>query len=400
MGEIWIVKYAPRKSSEIVGQDAAMRQLRDFIGGRSTRKAIILHGPYGCGKTAAAYTVADESGYEVVEMNASDFRSKARINEVVGNAMQQQSLFHKGKIILIDEIDGLSGTKDRGGVQAITALVKESTFPVVLVANNPFDSKFSSLRRLASLASFDPIDYNVIYGVLEKICKDEKIIFDEMLLKSLARRAGGDMRAAINDLQTVAGAGRKLDKEAMSVLSGRNQGESMPSALIKVFKTTDAAIALAAFNEVREDIDKQFLWIAENLPKEYSNPEDLAAAYDVLSRADVFKGRIRRQQHWRFLAYISQLLTAGVALSKKEKYKKPPNYTATSRLLEMYKAKMKYMRRKSIAEKLASHTHTSSRAALQHTLPYLQHVFRHDGDMASGIAQQLELDEEEIDWLE
>ena len=109
----------------------------------------------------------------------------------------------------------------------------------------------------------------------------------------------------------------------------------MKDALLKVFKTTDPFVALSAFDNVNEDFDKRFLWIDENLPREYKDPKSLARAYDALSKADVFRGRIRRWQHWRFLVYIRAYLTAGVAVSKDEKYKKMVQYARSTRPLKI-----------------------------------------------------------------
>jgi replication factor C large subunit len=160
----------------------------------------------------------------------------------------------------------------------------------------------------------------------------------------------------------------------------------------------DPFVALSAFNDVQEDIGQQFLWIDENLPKEYSG-KDLARAYDVISKADVFYGRIRRWQYWRFLVYVNALLTAGVALSKQDRKKEFVQYVRTQRLLTLWKAKMKYQKRNAIAEKLASVMHTSKRQVVKDVLPYMQEIFRKHSPMAKGIAAEAELDPDEVSWL-
>ena len=173
----------------------------------------------------------------------------------------------------------------------------------------------------------------------------------------------------------------------------------MINALMRILKTTDANIALGALDDVDEETDDVFLWIDENLPKEYTLQEDLARAYDNMSMADVFRGRIRRRQHWRFLVYINSLLTAGVALSKKEKYHGFSKYTRTTRILNMWQFNQKNARRKSIAGKLANKTHTSAKRVVKDTLPYLRHIFKHNKEEAEKISRYLELDEEEIAYL-
>ena len=91
-----------------------VRSIKNYVLGKN-KKPLLVHGPPGTGKTASVYAIANELGYEVVEANASDFRDKNSINSVVGSALNQVSLFKKGKIILIDELEGFSGNADRGG---------------------------------------------------------------------------------------------------------------------------------------------------------------------------------------------------------------------------------------------------------------------------------------------
>ena len=393
-------KYKPKSIKEIEGQDLQIERLKDFIinHSRQKKKAALIYGPSGVGKTSSAYALANDLNYEVCETNASEFRNSEQINQKVGNAIKQQSLFAKGKIILVDEIDGLSGHEDRGGVQAITKLIEDSTYPIILTATNPFDNKFSSLRSKSSLIEFKPLDYMSIFKISKKICGHEKIKFEEEVLKALSRRAGGDARAAINDLQALTQEKKELTKESLEELSDRNKTDNIMIALNKIFKTTDLKIAVSAFDNVEEDLDQQLLWIDENLPKEYTKPEELAKAYEMLSKADVFNRRIRRWQHYRFLVYINTLITAGIAAAKKEKYKELVQYKPTGRILKLWWAKQKAMKKKAIAEKIASKTHSSKKEILKSTMPYLSIMFRNK-DMKNNIIKELELNEEEVEWM-
>lgn len=401
ISEPWTKKYEPKTVKDVTGQDKALNELKVFVNNFKSQKkrAALLYGPPGSGKTCSVYALANDLSLEIVEINASDVRNKAHINSIVGAATKQMSLFAKGKLILVDEVDGLSGTKDRGGLQALLKLISQTSFPVVLTITNPWDFKFNSLRNKTAMIQFHALNYLSVHNVLKRICKQEKIGFDDTTLKNLARRAGGDTRAAINDLYTISQETKKLTKESLDVLGERNRTETMISALVKVFKTTDPNIAITAFDNVEEDFDKIFLWIDENLPKEYTKPQDLWNAYNVISKADVFNRRIKRRQHWRFLVYINALLSAGIATAKKEKYNEFVAYKPTTRLLKLWHTKMRYQKRKAIAQKIAEHTHSSTKQVIQNTMPYLQVIFKNNKTMAADIAEELELEKEEIDWL-
>jgi len=391
----WIKKYLPESPDEIVGQDT--KALVDFINGKAKKKALLLHGPPGTGKTSSVYAIAKNTNLEVIEVNASDFRNKDKINSIVGTASKQMSLFAKGKVILVDEIDGLSGTKDRGGLLALVRIIENTSHPMILTAMDPYDNKYSKLRSRCEMVEFGPLQYTEIFERLKLICRQENIHFDEMALKSLSRRAGGDMRAAINDLQSISAVKGSFNREDLENLTDRKQTESVVEALVKIFKTTDTGVALSALNNVNEDYNQLMLWLDENLPKEYKKPKDLARAYDKLSKADVFSRRIRRWQHWRFMVYISALQSAGVAVSKDEKYKEFTKYGPTRRLLKIWMANQKYAKRKAIAQKIAEKTHTSAKNALKNTVPYLQQIFKKK--KGSEIAEFLELNDDEIAWL-
>ena len=209
---------------------------------------------------------------------------------------------------------------------------------------------------------------------------------------------GGDLRAGINDLQQLSINSGKLTKEELETLSYREKQDTIINAITKIFKTTDPKIALNAFDRVDEDLDQQLLWLDKNLPEEYTNPADLARAYDCLSKADIFSRRIRRWQHWRFLVYINALITASVAVSKDKKYEKYVEYKPTGRLLKIYWANIKNMKRKAIALKIAQETHSSQREVLKN-IDYYRIIFQKDKEMSNSIASELDLSKEEIEYL-
>jgi len=394
----WTRKYIPKTLKDIEGQHAAVSALKQFVENfkKQKKRAILLHGAPGCGKTSCVYALANDLNLEMLEINASDFRNAEQIDRVLGHSSSQRSLFFKEKLLLVDELDGIAGREDRGGLIALQKILETTSYPIVITANDPYDKKFASLRKKAEMVEFHSLQYITVFNVLKKICDTEKVSYDELTLKGLARRNSGDLRGAITDLQLLSTTG-KITKESLEELGGRRQLESMMQALVKVFKTTDCRVALGAFENVDEDMDKIFLWIDENLPKEYTKPKDLARAYDILSRADIMYGRIRRWQHWRYLSYVSELLTAGIALSKEERYDKFVQYSPTKRILKLWMAKQKNMKKKAIANKIALKTHSSSKDAVKQ-MDYYKAMFKNK-EMGMRLADEFELDKDEVEWL-
>jgi replication factor C large subunit len=357
--------------------------LKQFVTKKPKAKIALLYGPAGCGKTCLVQALASDLNAELLEVNASDVRNEENINLILGNALKQQSLFAKTKIILFDEIDGLSGTDDRGGLAVAIALAKQTTFPVIMAANDPWDQKFSALRKDSVMIQARSLAYTSIVPVLKKIAIAEKLDYSEEALKTLARRTGGDMRAAIIDLQTL---GSRVTEELANTLSERNPTENIFNAIRVVLKTKDPRTARQALDGVHEDLDEIMLWMDENLAKEYKKPEDLENAYRMFSQADVFRGRIRRWQHWRFLVYCYDLIGPGISLAKTEKYEGFTQLTPTQRLFAVWRSKS--AKRDSIVAKLGSIGHTSKKQA-RTELRILKPVLK-NADW---------LDEEEKEWL-
>ena len=110
-------------------------------------------------------------------------------------------------------------------------------------------------------------------------------------------------------------------------------------------------------------------------------------------------GRIRRWQHWRFLVYVSDLLTAGVASAKDTKYPGMQTYQRSSRLLKIWQANMRNAKRNAIAEKLAEATHSSKRRVIQDSMPFIRAWCAADPQGAAALCDALELDDDHLAWL-
>lgn len=382
----WTKKYQPFTTNDIVGQGTSILKLREAI---RLKRHCIIHGPTGTGKTSAAQSMAKELNLEIFEINSSDARNKENLENTLGNCINQQSLFSKGKIILVDDIDALSGNKDRGGLLTIERMLDSSRFPMIITCIDIWDDKFSKLRRKCVLIEFQPIKKESMLPYLQEICDKENIAYTEKDLSEIIKISKGDLRAAINDLQTFSMTKiLNIDDK-----SEREKSEGLLICLRKILKGKKWEDTLNIFDKADEDLDECLLWLDENLPKEYDF-EDLKQAYEMLSRADVFKGRIRRWQYWRFLVYINMLVTSGVAISKKEANINTIEYTRTTRLLKLWQANIRNAKRNSISDKIASITHTSKKRAIKDTFPYLKNILN-----SQNIITELNLDEEEIAWL-
>ena len=386
----WTEKYRASCFADFKGQEFAIDKLKVFVRAFPRKKALVLHGPPGTGKTSLAYALAAELNAEIIELNASDLRNREQISKIVRTAAQQMPLFKKNKIILIDEVDGIS-YKDAGGLSELLAIIEKTSFPVIITANDIWDKKFNLLRQQAELVPLKEVEYKCVSEVLCKICEKEKLQISKDVLTSISIKARGYIRAAINDLQDLS----KLPEPILvKEIGERNKEISIFSAMQHIFKNAQLDTKMFdVFDEVSLSIDEVFLWMDENIPLEYKG-EELAKAYDALSRADVFKGRIYRQQHWRFLVYEYFFLGAGVAAAKKYNRSGFTAYKKPSRVLKIWLKNQRDEKKKTICQKYARLCHISVRKALREFL-LVRLILKNP-----TIQEQLKLSEEEIFYLQ
>ncbi len=385
----WTEKYRPKFYGEVRGQNLAVEKIREFAKHKGgLKKAILLYGPPGTGKTTLAYVAANEINAEIFELNASDLRNKDKLNEILKPAIEQKSLTKSNKIILIDEVDGISAV-DRGGLNQLISLIDSTKYPIIITANDIWNKKFSSLRKKCELIQLKEIDYKTIKDTLILILRKEKNFVENDILTNISVKAKGDLRAAINDLQIIAGM-----EGSEGILDERNKETDIFSALRLIFKGKPTNDTLKIFDSVNMNTDEIILWIEENIPNEYEG-EALAKAYDLLSKVDIFKGRIYKQQYWRFLLYERIFLSYGISSSKKEvknlgftSYKKP------DRILKIWLNNQRTAKKKTIAKKYAQYVHVGEKRALKE-FPLIKSIIISN----PLIQKELKLTEEEINYL-
>jgi replication factor C large subunit len=132
---------------------------------------------------------------------------------------------------------------------------------------------------------------------------------------------------------------------------------------------------------VDKDLDEIFWWIEENVPREYERPEEIAQAFDALSRADLFRQRVRLRQNWRLRKYMIDLMTGGVSLAKKGVYSKFVKYAYPSKLIVLGRSKLERRVERERLLQLSRLLHCSTKKIRSEFLPFLGFLrdFVHEG---------------------
>jgi replication factor C large subunit len=400
----WTKKHKPQTLSNVIGNKNAKQNfltwLKSWNKGIPKKRAALLYGPPGVGKTVTVEVLAKELEMELVEKNASDYRTTDAIKRFAGLASQYQTLFGGNRLILLDEVDGISGREDRGGLRALTEILKTTRSPVALTANDAYNPRFKTIRKYCLLIEFKKPTLREITGHLKRICIKEGIKADEEALKFVIERSGRDVRSAVNDLQVLAQGKKRLISDDVVWYSGRDRKEVIFDVLKTILYSRDSLKAKKAVSAANVDLDMLFNWIYENTPYHITDPHDLTKAMDSLALADIYRKRIWDTQNWSLLRYVIDFMTSGVAVARER--------TKSSGWIPFrFPEKIRYLSRTrkeralqtAIGMKVRRRCHMSATRSVKEVQPYLKIIFENNTEMAAGLSKWLDLEEEMIEYL-
>ena len=398
---LWVEKYRPKKIEDIVGNEEAKATFIEWLKSkRKTKKAVLLYGSPGVGKTALVNAAAKEFGFTIIEMNASDTRSEKAVNEIAKPATSYLALDtftaeSKGNLLFLDEVDGIAGNEDRGGVSAIIDIVEKSRVPVIMAANDPEVDKLRPLKKVCLLIRFHQIRLPLIITLLQKICLLEHVKADFEALEHIAQNSKGDVRSAINDLQSLGEENHVLTLQDTMALAPRNKDIRMDETLRGFFsaKSVDEASSLLFRSSV--DYDEFIMSVSDNLPRRYTNPDELAVAYDYVSQADLFRGRIGTE-YWHLLKYFFNDLSKAAAVAP-ESYKPFEFISPPIRIISLFWTKGKRTMLNGICGKIGAQCHVSISKAKHEFVPFIKIMLQKQ--KSSALISWLELTPEEVDFL-
>lgn len=346
-------KYQPQRIDQMPANRRQAEEIKRWM--KSAKGALVVWGPVGSGKSLSVRLAAKELGYELVESNASGMRDKESLKALFASA-GQASIFAKKKIILIEDIELIESKS------TLANALRDSGAQIILITENPYET-MPTLIKMCSSVKFGKIGRDALASFLTDVCKKEGLAADTQRISEIseiATRCEGDMRAALIDLESD---------------SGAREGKSNIHDILRSIFRNDGKARIS-------DIDQHTLlmWLAENAPSEFKTNDELADAYDKLSKADIFLSRIVRRQSWGLQKYSYSMLT-GVSLSRRVKKLLPPSYRPP-----------KFVKRNGATlGKISKSLHVSRRAVAEY-IPIMRNL--EDDDL-----QKLGMDDSDIEFI-
>ncbi|MCZ7398370.1 MAG: replication factor C large subunit [Candidatus Methanoperedens sp.] len=398
----WTEKYRPQTLSEVVGHNKALLELKKWaeawMHGTPEERAVVLYGRAGIGKTTAAHALAHDMGWEVIEMNASDQRTADIIEKVAGSASRMSTLdgSNMKRLIIMDEADNIHGTADRGGEKAIVEVIKKTSQPIILIANELYEMS-AGLRSACKPIQFNSVMLRSMIPALKRIAEVEGVKCGLGVIEKIAENANGDLRSAINDLQAIAQG--KTTLEINEIITGeRDSKENIFKVLAKIFKGTNIREAHDATFHLDENPEDLIQWVDENLPVEYTGANDLEEGYRYLGKASVFLGRVKRRQNYNMWRYAGVLMTAGIVVARSHRYTGFVKYQPPSLWRKLGQTKGMRIVRDSTAKKIGTYCHVSMSYTRSQLFPFFRMMIQNE-ESAPLAAALLALEPEEIAFL-
>jgi replication factor C large subunit len=378
---MWSEKYRPQSISVMLGNEEARVSLVEWFGKwKKGTKPLLLVGPPGIGKTTIAQLAAKQFGYDLITLNASDVRNKANIENILSPVLGNISVLGT-PMIFVDEVDGIHGRSDFGGVEALINILKEPTVPIILAANSETSNKMKTIKKVVKSLKFRPIPPRLLRVYLENILQKEGAKLSLGTITKIIANSRGDIRSMLNSMQ--------------ALVTGFNPPTEKEFEELDIEQGVNAFFKANSIQEARNVIYSLQIDPREKINAFYSSiitsnllAEEMIRMLQIISEADLLYGRIIKTQDWRLLRYLDEIL---LKLYKPDLQVRYSQYNLSWALLNRLRWDGKNI--KAITQTLARTMHVSKSVFATFYFPYLLFLIKNK-------KIELEIDEDINEVLE
>ena len=373
---MWSEVHRPKRIEQMVGNEDARLAILKWLGGWvSGARPLLLIGPPGTGKTTAVHALAKQFDYDLVEMNASDARNREGIEARIKPIFANTGIFGRKIMLFLDEVDGISGREDSGGLDALVDLIKEPTVPVMMAANAK-SAKTKELAKACKVIEFSPVPPRLLLLFLDHVLESEGVKLGPGDRVSIVNNSRGDIRAMLNGAQSrAAGYATVSNSDVIEVdvsdaINGYFAAAGKENA-VQALARADATFPDPRYQGSDAESRRRDMIAAlfSSIVSAHLDQDSLAGMLDTLSRADVVVGRVSRKRHWSLLRYVRDMLSHGLYEKSRGKGIKYSQYAMPWQVMGPSFARGQTVRKVSSA--IAPAMHVSKRTFGTFVLPYL-----------------------------
>ena len=250
MQEALYRKYRPSKIDDLIGQDDAVKLIKQQIIKNNLSHAYLFSGPRGVGKTSLARIIAIELGcdptFDISEIDAASHNKVDDIRELNENINFIASSPGKKRVIILDEVHMLSNAASNAFLKTLEEPPEHVIF--ILATTEP-ERVLETIKSRTTHIVFKKIDNKEITTTLSTIAKKENITLQNDVLELISNNSDGSLRDAINLFeQTFSTFGSKATTEDVYSILGRVSTENMLEIVNSMFEQ-DTSKALKVLKE-------------------------------------------------------------------------------------------------------------------------------------------------------
>jgi replication factor C large subunit len=309
----WTEIYRPKSLEQMIGnEEIRITILKWLVKWLPGTKPLFLIGPPGLGKTTIVKILSSILNYDLIELNASNTRSGPQLEKLVNPILNNTSIFGKKILLFFDEVDGIYGREDTGGIEVLLNIVKSSNFPIIFAANSS-NIKLKNLSKLCKIIKFQRISSNLLLMFLNFVLYEQKCSLHVDDKKWIVEKSNGDIRTMLNIAQSkCTGYGKFItQKFKVDISEGLNEFFSSPNKdnarvilLSLDGKYSDPRYGLSSEERRKDIINSLFTSIISS----DLDMNTLTQLLDSLSLIDLQVARIYENRNWKLLKYMDNIL--------------------------------------------------------------------------------------------